>query len=95
MNTPLQPVGMDHSHTSTIHLTTISSSMLVRYDATKTSTPSKRRNVYAASGTQDFNNLEESHENISLRILTPHQMTYIRYIRANIAENPPQVYLVS
>ena len=34
----------------------------VRYDATKTSTPSKRRNVYAASGTQDFNTLEESHE---------------------------------
>ena len=34
----------------------------VRYDATKTSTPSKRRNVYAASLTQDFNTFEESHE---------------------------------
>ena len=34
----------------------------VRYDATKTSTPSKRRNVYAASGTQDFNTFDESHE---------------------------------
>ena len=34
----------------------------VRYDATKTSTPSKRRNVYAASGTQDLNTFEESHE---------------------------------
>ena len=34
----------------------------VRYNATKTSTPSKRRNVYAASGTQDFNTCEESHE---------------------------------
>ena len=34
----------------------------VRYDATKTSTPSKRRNVYAASGTQDFNTIEEPHE---------------------------------
>ena len=34
----------------------------VRYDATKTSTPTKRRNVYAASGTQDFNTFEESHE---------------------------------
>ena len=33
-----------------------------RYDATKTSTPSKRRNVYAASGTQDFNTIEEPHE---------------------------------
>ena len=34
----------------------------VRYDATKTSTPSKSRNFYAASGTQDFNTFEESHE---------------------------------
>ena len=34
----------------------------VRYDATKPSTPSKRRNVYAASGTQEFNTFEESHE---------------------------------
>ena len=34
----------------------------VRYDATKTSTPSKRRNVYASYGTQDFNTLEEYHE---------------------------------
>ena len=31
----------------------------VRYDATNTSTPSKRRNVYAASGTQDFTIIEE------------------------------------
>ena len=29
MNTPLLPVGMDHSHTPTIHLTTISLSMPV------------------------------------------------------------------
>ena len=36
----------------------------VRYDATKTSTPSKRRNFYAASGTQDFNTFEESHETL-------------------------------
>ena len=34
----------------------------VRYDATKASSFSKRRNVYAASGTQDFNTFEESHE---------------------------------
>ena len=34
----------------------------VRYDATNTSTPSKRRNVYAASGTQDFTIIEEPHE---------------------------------
>ena len=34
----------------------------VRYDATNTSTPSKRRNVYAASGTQDSTIIEEPHE---------------------------------
>ena len=34
----------------------------VRYDATNTSTPSKRRNVYAASGTQDFTIIEETHK---------------------------------
>ena len=34
----------------------------VRYDATNTSTPSKRRNVYAASGTKDFTIIEEPHE---------------------------------
>ena len=33
-----------------------------RYNVIKTSTPSKRRNVYAASGTQDFNTIEEPHE---------------------------------
>ena len=34
----------------------------VRYDSTNTSTPSKRRNVYAASGTPDFTIIEEPHE---------------------------------
>ena len=34
----------------------------VRYDITNTSTPSKRRNVYAAAGAQDFTNIEELHE---------------------------------
>ena len=34
----------------------------VMYDATNTSTPSKRRNVYAASCTKDFAIIEEPHE---------------------------------
>ena len=34
----------------------------MRYDATNTSTPSKRRNVYAAAGTQDFTHIEEPHD---------------------------------
>ena len=33
-----------------------------RYDATNTSTPSKRSNVYAAAGTQEFTFIEEPHE---------------------------------
>ena len=65
----------------------------VRYDATKTSTPSKRRNVYAASGTQDSTLLMDPTKHISSRILTPHQMISIRYIRPNIAENPLDLYL--
>ena len=32
---------------------------------------------------------------ISFRIMTPHQMTFIRYIRPNIAESPPHHYLAS
>ena len=34
----------------------------VRYDVTNTSTPSKRRNVYAAAGTQDFTITEDPHK---------------------------------
>ena len=34
----------------------------VRYDATNTSTPSKRRNVYTAACAQDLNDIEEPHE---------------------------------
>ena len=34
----------------------------VRYDATNTSTPSKRRNVYAAVGIQDVTLIEDPHE---------------------------------
>ena len=36
----------------------------VRYDATNTSTPSKKRNVYAASGTKNFTIIEEPHQDI-------------------------------
>ena len=44
----------------------------VRYDATNTSTSSKRRNLYAASGTQEFTNIEEPHKTqVSQDIDTP------------------------
>ena len=49
----------------------------MRYDATNTSTPSKRRNVYAASGTQDFTIIEEPNETqFSQRIDTPSEDFY-------------------
>ena len=60
----------------------------VRYDATKTFTPSKRRNVYAASGTQDFNTIEEQQETNFSQDIDTHQVTFIRCIRPNIAETP-------
>ena len=62
MNSPLQPVVMDHSHTSTIHLTTIPLSMLVSGMMPPKHLHPAPRNIYAASGTQDFNTFEESHE---------------------------------
>ena len=34
----------------------------VKYDATNTSTPSKRRNINGAGGVHDFNNIDEHHE---------------------------------
>ena len=63
----------------------------VRYDATKTSTPSKRRNVYAASGTQDFNTYEESHETYFPQDIDTQHMIATRYTSPNIAENPPHL----
>ena len=48
-----------------------------RYDATNTSTPAKRRNVYAASGTQDFTIIEDPHETqFSQDIDTPSEDFY-------------------
>ena len=63
MNTPQPPVGMDHPHISIIHPTIISLSMPVSdMMPPRHLHPLKKRNVYAASGTQDFNTYEESHE---------------------------------
>ena len=67
----------------------------VRYDATITSTPSKRRNVYAAAGTQDFSITKNPTKHSSLKTLTHHQMIFIRYIRPNIGESPTHHYLAS
>ena len=61
MNIPPQPLELGHAHTSPTHPTTIFASMLVRYDATNTSTPSKRSYVYAADGAHDHNGIAEPH----------------------------------
>ena len=96
MNTPLQPVGMDHSHTSTIHLTTISSSMLVSdMMPPKHLLPLREGISMLLLVLRTSRPLKNPTKHISLRILTPHQMTSIRYIRPNIAENPTHLYLVS
>ena len=65
----------------------------VRYDATKTSTPSKRRSVYAASGTQDFNTFEESHEtHFSQDIDTPTDDLY-QVHQTKHSRKPPHLCL--
>ena len=61
----------------------------VRYDATKTSS-SMQLLVLRTSSL-----LKNPTKHISFRTLTPHQMISIRYIRPNIAENPPRLYLAS
>ena len=63
----------------------------VRYDATNTSTPSKRRNVYAASGTQDFTLIEKPHETqFSQDIDTPsddfYQVHWLTFMEKKQAE---------
>ena len=63
MNTLLPPLGMGHSLSSITHPTTTSSSMHVLGMMPPThQTPSKRQNVYAASGPQDFTIVDETHE---------------------------------
>ena len=95
MNKPLQPVGRDHSHTSTIHLTTISSSMLVSdMMPPKHLLPLREGMSMQLLVLRTSTPLKNPTKHISLRILTPHQMISIRYIRPSIAENPPHLYLV-
>ena len=66
----------------------------VRYDATKTSVPSKREGMsMQLLVLRTSKLLKNPTKHISFRI--PHQMISIRYIRPNIAENPPHIYLAS
>ena len=67
----------------------------VMYDATNTSTLSKRRNVYAASGTHDLTIIEEPHETqFSQDIDTPSD-DFIKYIKPSITKGLQNHYLGS
>ena len=65
----------------------------VRYDATNTSTPSKRRNVYTAAGSQDLNNIKDPMRHIFLRTLIHHLMISIRCTKPNKANHHLHPYL--
>ena len=67
----------------------------VRYDATKTSTPVRGEMFMQLLVPRISTPLKNPTKHISFMILTPNQMTFIRYIRPNIAENPPHHYLAS
>ena len=96
MNIPLPPVEMDHSHISTTHLTTISLSMLVSDMMPPKHLHPLRGEIFMQLLVLRISTLLKiPTKHISFRILTPHQMTFIRYIRPNIAENHPHHYLAS
>ena len=67
----------------------------VRYDATNKSTPSKRRNVYATSGTQDFTIIEEPHETLFTQDIDTPSDDLIMYIKPNITKIIQNHYLGS
>ena len=61
----------------------------VRYNATKSSTPSKRRNVYAADGAHDLNGIAEPHgAQLSPNIDTPSDDFY-QVHQAKHCKQPP------
>ena len=96
MSIPLPPVEMDHSHTLTIHLTTISLSMLVSDMMPPKHVLRLRGEMFMQLLVPRISTLlKNPTRHIFLRILTLHQMTFIRYTRPNIAENPPHHYLAS
>ena len=96
MNIPLPPVEMDHPHTLTIHLSTISLSMLVSDMMPPKHQHPLRGEMYMQLLVPRISILlKNPTKHIFLKILTPHQMIFIRYIRPNIAENLPHHYLAS
>ena len=94
MNTPLLPVGMDHSHISTIHFTTISLSMPVSgMMLSRHLHPLREGMSMQLLVLRTSTHFKIPTKHISVMILTPQQMISIRYIRPNTAENPPHLCL--
>ena len=85
MNIPLPPVEMDCSHTLTIHLTAISLSMLMSDMMPLKHLHPLRGDMFMQLLVPRISTLlKNPTKHISFRIVTPHQMTFIRYIRPNI-----------
>ena len=92
MNIPQPPLEMDHSQISTIHHTTTSLLMLVSdMMPPKHLHPLKGEMFMELLVLWISTPLKNPTNQLSFMILTPHQMTFIRYIRPNIAENPHTV----
>ena len=96
MNMTPPPVEMVHSHISTIHPTTISSSMHVLGMMPLKHQHLLKREMYMLMLVPRISFTEEPHKTqFSQDIDTlHHQMIFIRYIRPNIAESPHTIIWV-
>ena len=89
-------VEMIHSHISTIHLTTISSSMLVLGMMPLKHQHIPKGEMYMLLQVLRISVLLKTlMEHSSLKTLIHHQIISIRYIRPKIAQSPPDHYLGS
>ena len=61
----------------------------VRYDATNTPTPSKRRDVYTAAGAQDLNAIEEPHEAHFSQVIDTPSDDFYQVHQAKQGKPPP------
>ena len=96
MNILLPPLEMDHSHISTIHLTTISSSMSVLGTMQLKHQHLPKEDMYMLVLVPRISPLLRTPmKHTSLKALTHYQMIFIRYIRPNIAKSHPHHYLGS
>ena len=90
MNTPLLPAGMDLSHISTIHLTTISSSMHVSgMMLPRLLHPPREGMPMQLLVLKTSTHLETTTKHTSVRILTPQQMIFYQIHQTKQSRKPP------